>query len=372
MTRIMNCILIFSLFLLFTLGLARVVPVPPFNINQKSLLKTLSLENVKVDLPALYVFGDSFVDAGNNEHFNLQFHRNYTPYGIDFGGKSTGRYTNGRTVVDFIAQFVGLPFPPPVQSLFKGSDKSIPQTGINYACGFTGILESLSPPPFHRNYTPYGIDFGGKPTGRYTNGRTVVDFIAQIVGLPFPPPVLSLSKKDKRIPQTGLNYACGFTGILDLTPPPTLYRLGARKFVINNLDPTGCEPHQIVHEKCWDQANDRALLFNKRLSHLLKDLQSTLPGSKFVLVDLYKIFQDVYASPASYGFRNVMGTCCSKLDEGRTKACIPRVAPCKDRNAYVFFDPFNPTESIHFIWARRMLNDSSVTYPVNLIQLIQS
>ncbi|KAK8492619.1 hypothetical protein V6N11_030841 [Hibiscus sabdariffa] len=298
MTRIMNSILIFFLFLLFApLDLARVVTVPPFNISKESFLKTLSLENTKIDLPALYVFGDSFVDEGNNEHFNIQF---------------------------------------------------------------------------HRNYTPYGIDFGGKPTGRYTNGRTVVDFIAQIVGLPFPPPVLSLSKKDKRIPQTGLNYACGFTGILDLTPPPTLYRLGARKFVINNLDPTGCEPHQIVHEKCWDQANDRALLFNKRLSHLLKDLQSTLPGSKFVLVDLYKIFQDVYASPASYGFRNVMGTCCSKLDEGRTKACIPRVAPCKDRNAYVFFDPFNPTESIHFIWARRMLNDSSVTYPVNLIQLIQS
>ncbi|KAL4362315.1 hypothetical protein GQ457_04G006130 [Hibiscus cannabinus] len=371
MTRIMNSILIFSLFLLFApLGLARVVPVPPFNINQKSLLKTLSLENVKVDLPALYVFGDSFVDAGNNEHFNIQFHRNYTPYGIDFGGKPTGRYTNGRTVVDFIAQIVGLPFPPPVLSLSK-KDKRIPQTGLNYACGFTGILD-LTPPPsllvqvkmFKKTTKQLRKQFESKESFSTYLSKSLFFINSGSFDLGLAWQGWFLVYDEDYLTKLQIQHLSTYLR--------TLYRLGARKFVINNLDPIGCEPHQIVHEKCWDQANDRALLFNKRLSHLLKDLQSTLPGSQFVLVDLYKIFQDVYASPASYGFTNVMGTCCSKLDEGRTKACIPRVAPCKDRNAYVFFDPFNPTESIHFIWARRMLNDSSVTYPINLVQLIQS
>lgn len=28
------------------------------------------------------------------------------------------------------------------------------------------------------NYPPYGVDFpGGRPTGRFTNGKTIVDFL---------------------------------------------------------------------------------------------------------------------------------------------------------------------------------------------------
>ncbi|XP_022737498.1 GDSL esterase/lipase At2g03980-like [Durio zibethinus] len=144
--KIVNCIFIFFLLLqyqFFSLGSADVVTVPPFIISKKSILKYLSLENINFDVPALYVFGDSYVDAGNNNYVHVpQIERNYTPYGIDFGGKPTGRYTNGRTVADFIAQIVGLPFPPPVLSLSKG-DKRIPQTGINYACGSLASLKIL-------------------------------------------------------------------------------------------------------------------------------------------------------------------------------------------------------------------------------------
>ena len=45
----------------------------------------------------------------------------------------------------------------------------------------------------------------------------------------------------------------------------------------------------------------RASTYNIHLVDLLKALQFTLLGSKFVLADLYKIFKDVYAIPASYG-----------------------------------------------------------------------
>ncbi|XP_039068812.1 GDSL esterase/lipase At2g04020-like [Hibiscus syriacus] len=125
--------------LLISLGFSDVVPVPSFEISKESILKHLSLDNITLDLPALYVFGDNFVDAGNNNYLNLpRIQSTYSPYGIDFDGKPTGRYTNGRTVTDFIAQFTGLPFPPPVLSLSKDA-KRVPQTGLNYATGFTGI-----------------------------------------------------------------------------------------------------------------------------------------------------------------------------------------------------------------------------------------
>ena len=80
--------------------------VPPFNVTQKSLLKFLKLgDTIKFKVSALYVFGDSTVDSGNNNFLISIAKANYIPYGVDFGdGKPTGRYTNGRTEADFIGK----------------------------------------------------------------------------------------------------------------------------------------------------------------------------------------------------------------------------------------------------------------------------
>ncbi|MQM22653.1 hypothetical protein Taro_055709 [Colocasia esculenta] len=65
------------------------------------------------------------------------------------------------------------------------------------------------------NYLPYGIDVGS-PTGRFCNGLTVVDFGASFLGLPFPPPYLSLLPHGRKMVQ-GVNYASAAAGILDET-----------------------------------------------------------------------------------------------------------------------------------------------------------
>ena len=54
--------------------------------------------------PALYVFGDSTVDAGNNNVIPTYAKYNYLPYGIDFPNGVTGRPTNGLTTADFIGK----------------------------------------------------------------------------------------------------------------------------------------------------------------------------------------------------------------------------------------------------------------------------
>lgn len=53
--------------------------------------------------PANFVFGDSLVDVGNNNYIASLSKANYPPFGIDFG-RPTGRFTNGRTIVDIIGK----------------------------------------------------------------------------------------------------------------------------------------------------------------------------------------------------------------------------------------------------------------------------
>lgn len=53
--------------------------------------------------PALLIFGDSIVDQGNNNNLQTTIKSNHSPYGKDFlGGTPTGRFTNGKTPVDFV------------------------------------------------------------------------------------------------------------------------------------------------------------------------------------------------------------------------------------------------------------------------------
>ncbi|XP_042043376.1 GDSL esterase/lipase At5g37690-like [Salvia splendens] len=67
------------------------------------------------------------------------------------------------------------------------------------------------------DYPHYGIDFdAAKPTGRFTNGRTIGDIISAKLGIPPPPPYLSLSPTDDTIFR-GVNYASGGAGILNDT-----------------------------------------------------------------------------------------------------------------------------------------------------------
>lgn len=57
----------------------------------------------KQKTPALFVFGDSTVDPGNNNFITTPMKSNFPPYGRDFiNHVPTGRFTNGRLVSDFI------------------------------------------------------------------------------------------------------------------------------------------------------------------------------------------------------------------------------------------------------------------------------
>lgn len=56
----------------------------------------------KALVPAMFIFGDSLIDNGNNNNLPSFAKANYFPYGIDFNAGPTGRFSNAYTIVDAI------------------------------------------------------------------------------------------------------------------------------------------------------------------------------------------------------------------------------------------------------------------------------
>ena len=66
-----------------------------------------ALESRELVVPALFVFGDLAVDAGTNNYIpNSRARMDFPPYGRTFFHRPTGRFTDGRTVFEFIGTIV--------------------------------------------------------------------------------------------------------------------------------------------------------------------------------------------------------------------------------------------------------------------------
>jgi GDSL-like Lipase/Acylhydrolase len=75
-----------------------------------TILCSTWIAGTEAKVPALIVFGDSTVDAGNNNVLPTALKANFPPYGRDFMGtrKPTGRFSNGRVATDFYSEMYGL------------------------------------------------------------------------------------------------------------------------------------------------------------------------------------------------------------------------------------------------------------------------
>ncbi|XP_059664490.1 GDSL esterase/lipase At2g04570-like [Cornus florida] len=95
-------------------------------------------------VPAIIVFGDSSVEAGNNNFIPTISRCNWPPYGRDFpGGKPTGRFCNGRIPPDFISEAFGLkPTVPPY--LDPKCDISDFADGVSFASSSSGFDTATS------------------------------------------------------------------------------------------------------------------------------------------------------------------------------------------------------------------------------------
>ncbi|KAB2628591.1 suppressor of mec-8 and unc-52 protein 1-like [Pyrus ussuriensis x Pyrus communis] len=82
-----------------------------------------------------------------------------------------------------------------------------------------------------------------------------------------------------------------------------LYNLGARKFVIAGLGRLGCIPSILARNPsgtCSDEVNRLVLPFDANVKTMINNLNTNLPGSKFIYIDIARMFEDMFLDPRTY------------------------------------------------------------------------
>ncbi|XP_024182872.1 GDSL esterase/lipase 1 [Rosa chinensis] len=332
---------------------------------------------------ALFVFGDSPFEAGNNQYLpNITVEDDAAiawPYGETYFHHSTGRYCDGRIVPDFIAKFGKLPMLPPY--LQPGPHDFT--DGSNFASGGAGVLETTNP-------------------GSSISLPTQLSYLKNVAKL------LELKLGDleaKRVLRTAV-YLFSIGGVDDMVfystyPNATeslrsefianvignltvvlkeIYNLGGRKIAFQNVGSLGCQP---INRQSYGAIEGYveglltlARLHNRALANVLEELELELSGFKYSIFNYYDALLELYHNPAKHGFTNGSDACCGigpyrGDDCGGDNGTEPYEL-CPNPGDYVWWDGGHSTERANLKLAELIWSGTlNTTGPYNVKQFFQ-
>ncbi|CAM6106092.1 unnamed protein product [Calypogeia fissa] len=329
--------------------------------------------------PAIFAFGDSMIDPGNNNFIQSLAKANILYNGIDFPLGPSGRFCNGRTVLDVICDIFQVPYLPAYLDPQTNGSRIL--GGVNYASGAAGILDDT------------GANFIETVTMDQQIGyfRHTLDDLNQQLGEEEARERLSKSLLFVEIGNNDfinnyflsssntsqLHTAAEFNSVLInrmAAQLSDLYGLGFRKVFVSGVGPVGCIPHQLAlaqTPQCVQPINHQVQDFNNGLMALLDQLTGTLPGVTFTFGNTFGSLMSIIADPAAHGFQVANEGCCgSGLYRGQFP-CQMTASVCFNRNQYVFWDPYHTTEAANVILADQLYDGGpDQISPINLHQLI--
>ncbi|KAG5563169.1 hypothetical protein RHGRI_005803 [Rhododendron griersonianum] len=387
---------------------------------------------------ALFVFGDSLFDVGNNNYINTTttMQANFWPYGETFFNHPTGRGSDGRLIPDFIGDQLTreltnlvskvsmalsfmkyLFFHAAVFFLFANSSHadhrlanskkhvalfvfgdSLFDVGNNNYINTTTTMQA--------NFWPYGETFFNHPTGRASNGRLIPDFIGalaqthqgmvidlnmQLIYFKNVKKVLEQHMGEteaKKILSTAVylfsignnDYLSPFwtnSSFFQLYSPEDyakmvignitdvikeIYEAGGRKFAFVSLAPLDCVP--LVRAlnpagECLQELSALIKLHNTAFSKVLTKLEMQLQGFKYSNFDLYNSFTERIENPSKYGFKEGKSACCGSGPYRGVNSCggkrgVKEYELCSNPSEFVFFDAAHPNERLNEQLAQQM------------------
>ncbi|PHT69841.1 GDSL esterase/lipase [Capsicum annuum] len=312
---------------------------------------------------AIFIFGDSTADPGNNNYMKTPFKSNFLPYGKDFlNHLPTGRFTNGMLANDFIARYVGVKeYVPPYldQSLSIEELK----TGVSFASAGSGFdpltptisnVISLSKQLEHFKEYQEKMEaaIGKEKTQNLINEALFLvsagtnDFVVNYNTLPIRRKNYTLSAYTDFLLQ---HVQLFLQELLDQ---------GARKIGMVGLPPMGCLPIVITlhsdnafsKRDCIDFYSSIARDYNSKLQNKLNVMQIGFAklGSRIAYMDIYGPLMDMILG-YKYGFEKANYGCCGTGLMEAAFLCNPNSYVCSNASKYVFWDSIHPTEITYYL-----------------------
>ncbi|KAF7150387.1 hypothetical protein RHSIM_Rhsim02G0226800 [Rhododendron simsii] len=313
---------------------------------------------------ALFVFGDSLFDVGNNNYINTtsSMRSNFWPYGETFFNHPTGRASDGRLIPDFIAEYAKLPLLRPYKQ--PGNNHRF-SNGVNFASSGAGALA--------QTYQGLVIDLNMQLI-YFKNVKKVLELLGETEAkkiLSTAVYLFSIGNNDYGYPFTKnssffqLNspedYAKMVIGnITDVIKE--IYEAGGRKFAFISLAPLDCVPFVRALNpagECSQELTALVKLHSAAFSKVLRKLEMQLQGFKYSNFDLYNFIIERIENPSKYGFKDGKSACCGSGPYRGVRSCggkrgVKEFELCSNPSEFVFFDSGHPTERLNEQLAQQM------------------
>ncbi|KAM6570195.1 hypothetical protein CsatB_018180 [Cannabis sativa] len=331
----------------------------PFSI---AITKTNPLPFKKI-----YAFGDSFTDTGNTRSVPGQggfLHGSNPPYGMTFFHHPTNRYSDGRLVIDFVAQSLSLPYLPPYKYV-KGNSPN----GVNFAVAGSTAID-------HEFFVKNNLTLDVTPQSIQTQLLWFDKYLEENVGCKAQDVKCRVADIENSlfwVGEIGANdYAYTFGSTLSsdtirklamssytqfLT---TLLKKGAKYVVVQGFPMTGCLSLAMTLSAendrdnigCVKSENNQSYTHNLAILNLVTSLRRQFPQAVIAYADYWTAYQTVMQSPAKFGINKSFKACCGAGDEPYNVDVFsfcgtPSTKACQNPSQYVNWDGVHLTEAMY-------------------------
>ncbi|XP_058095675.1 GDSL esterase/lipase At1g28600-like [Magnolia sinica] len=340
-------------------------------IHLITVFLTFSISHSLLDCyTSIISFGDSLADTGNKiRQSNYAYYVNRLPYGETYFHHPTGRFSDGRLIVDFIAEELGLPYVPPY---LEGSSDGDFRQGVNFAfAGATALdaafFQERGIPNVYTNNS-LGIQLGwfedllpslcsNPPDCEDIFGRSLF-LVGEIGGNDYNNPFLRRRSMEEI--RTFVPLVINTIG----STVDTLIKYGARTLVVPGNLPIGCSAAYLtVFESprkedydprtgCLTYLNEFAEYHNRLLLKELDRLRALYPNATIIYADYYNAALRLYRSPRDFGFYDgALTACCGgggTYNYNTSAKCgYNGATSCDNPSSHVAWDGIHLTEAAY-------------------------